>query len=244
MDYREAAPSPALEGLVKAFWTLEVGGAAAAWAEHRATPDGCIEIIHRLRGRSVWGREQPALFVAGLGDRPARLRLSGDGCFVGARLWPWTWHLLGGARASAFRNDWVALDAAWLGGAPPSAEALDAALRRKLAALPDLTADARIGRAVLAASSVGEMAKRAGCRMRTLQRWFGRNVGLPPRTYLRLLRFQEALLAVQSDDATLADHAAAQGYADQAHMARDFRGLADAPADGVRRKAVGPFVSP
>ena len=60
---------------------------------------------------------------------------------------------------------------------------------------------------------------------RTLQRWFARHVGLPPRRYLRLLRFHKAFEQVP-DQPSLADHAAAQGYADQAHMARDFRAMA------------------
>ncbi len=77
--------------------------------------------------------------------------------------------------------------------------------------------------------------------LRTLQRWFARHVGLPPRRYLRLLRFQKAFEQVPGQS-SLADHAAAQGYADQAHMAREFRTLAKAPARTLRGKAKGPFV--
>ena len=36
------------------------------------------------------------------------------------------------------------------------------------------------------------MSRATGMAPRTLQRWFARHVGLPPRRYLRLLRFQKA----------------------------------------------------
>ena len=77
---------------------------------------------------------------------------------------------------------------------------------------------------------------------RTLQRWFARHVGLPPRRYLRLLRFHKAFEQVPAQP-SLADHAAAQGYADQAHMARDFRAMAGVPAKQARRSAKGPFLT-
>ena len=98
------------------------------------------------------------------------------------------------------------------------------------------------GRAILAAATVEEMGRGTGMSPRTLQRWFERHVGLPPRRYLRLLRFHKAFEQVP-DQESLADHAAAQGYADQAHMARDFRAIAGVPAKQARRTAKGPFLT-
>jgi transcriptional regulator GlxA family with amidase domain len=100
----------------------------------------------------------------------------------------------------------------------------------------------RLGRAVLAAATVADMTRGTGMSPRTLQRWFARHVGLPPRRYLRLLRFQKAFEQVP-DRPSLADHAAAQGYADQAHMAREFRAMAGVPAKQARRTAKGPFLT-
>ena len=77
---------------------------------------------------------------------------------------------------------------------------------------------------------------------RSLQRWFARHIGLPPRRYLMLLRFHKAFEQVP-EQPSLADHAAAQGYADQAHMARDFRAMAGVPAREARRAAKGPFLT-
>ena len=83
------------------------------------------------------------------------------------------------------------------------------------------------------------MARNAGMSPRALQRWFERHVGMPPRRYLRLLRFQKAFEQVPGE-ASLAAHAADQGFADQAHMAREFRALAGMPGEaGARRPRAG-----
>lgn len=245
MQYAEI-PLPALDGLVKTLWTLRCDGAAGAVVEHDATPDGCLEIIRRLEGRSSWGRAQPAAFVAGLVDRPARLQFSGDAAFVGLRLWPWTWHALGGRPCSAFVNDWIALEDAGLPADLASMfstldAAPDPALCDRLASVDDGML-AATGRSILDSTTVAALAARCGHTMRGLQRWFQRHVGIAPRTYLRLLRFQETLVTIQAQPAVLADQAALHGYADQPHMAREFRALAGRAPRTARKRARGPFV--
>jgi transcriptional regulator GlxA family with amidase domain len=114
-----------------------------------------------------------------------------------------------------------------------------AAIEERLAAAPALAA---LGRAIVAAYSVAEMSRGTGMSPRALQRWFATHVGVPPRTYLRLLRFHKAFELLPAQP-SLADHAAASGFADQAHMARDFRALAGVPAGQARRAARGPFLT-
>jgi transcriptional regulator GlxA family with amidase domain len=65
---------------------------------------------------------------------------------------------------------------------------------------------------------------------------------MPPRRYLRLLRFQKAFEGV-AGETPLAAHAAEHGFADQAHMARTFREMAGVPARQARRSARGPFLT-
>jgi len=228
MDYRETPPPPHLDGLIKARWTLAGAGAAGDWIAQQATPDGCVEIIHRSAGRSRWHGDQPERFAVGLAERPEAFEISGDSRFGGIRLWPWAWALVGDPPLAAMRGRWLPYDG------PDFAE-----VERRLAAAPALNA---IGRAIVAADSVEAMAAGTGMRPRTLQRWFGTYVGLPPRRYLRLIRFQKAFEQIPSQ-ASLADHAAAQGFADQAHMARAFRELAGVPAKQARRTARGPFLT-
>ncbi|NIG53865.1 helix-turn-helix domain-containing protein [Chitinophaga sp. Cy-1792] len=59
---------------------------------------------------------------------------------------------------------------------------------------------------------------------RTLQRMFKTNIGIPPKLYFRICRFQAALDHVRSQEFTSLTQIAHQhSYADQAHFIRDFR---------------------
>jgi len=226
MDYRENAPPLHLAGLIKVRWSLAAGGGADDWIEQQATPDGCVEIIRRTAGRSRWDGAQPAGFVVGLVDRPQGFAISGDSAFEALRLWPWAWSLIGDIPLASLHGRW----AEWHGD-------LDA-IEARLAAAPGLNA---IGRALAAAPTVATMSQATGMPARALQRWFARHVGLPPRTWLRLIRFQGAFETLPGE-ASLTAHAATQGFADQAHMAREFRTLAGVPATAARRRARGPFL--
>jgi AraC-like DNA-binding protein len=228
MDYREFPPPPELEGLIKVRWTLSGSGASGVWLAQQAVPDGCVEIITRLAGRSRWDGEQPARFAVGLIERPEGFEISGDARFEAVRLWPWAWPLVGDHPLAELRGRWLT----YMGAPTDGIEA-------HLAGRPELAA---IGRAILSAATVEDMVRGTSMSPRTLQRWFARHVGLPPRRYLRLLRFHKAFEQVPAQP-SLADHAAAQGYADQAHMARDFRAMAGVPAKEARRTAKGPFLT-
>jgi AraC-like DNA-binding protein len=153
------------------------------------------------------------------------LRLGAGSRFVGLKLWPWTWHVLGGPPCRRFTDDWVAIDAG-----SPLAALMDAAPETIVARLADrlrASPPPALGEALLEETTVAAVACRAGLSHRQLQRLFARDFGMPPRSYLRLLRFRGALRGMQ-DHASLAEAAAAEGYADQAHMAREWRTLAGA----------------
>ena len=237
MDYREQPPPPGTGHLIKARWSLDCGGKSDETLRHLATPDGCVELIWRSRGTSWWRRQQPPAFVAGIATAPAELRLSGDGRFTGLRLWPWTWHAIGGVPCTSFLDDWLPLSQAL-----PGHEAVDDDIVVETAVNAVAEDTAELAKSVLTAASVADLATSTGRSHRWLQRWFERHVGLAPRAYLRLLRFQEALSGLQDSEDTLASHAADHGYADQAHMARDFRELAKTPARAAKTKARGPFL--
>lgn len=241
MDYREQPPSPALAGLVKAFWTLEGDGDPTQWIAHEAAPDGCVELVWRLRGRSRWRSDQPETFAVGIADRAAAFSVSGDARFAAVRLWPWAWPALSDIPLARMWDGWTEVTEAplvELCRLLPDVDAAQAALTRRLA---DAGGDAMVGRAILQAASVGQMRERTGLGPRALQRWFAARVGMAPSRYLRVLRFQRAFAGIASGD-SLAGHAADHGFADQAHMAREFRSLAGRPAREARRRAVGPFL--
>jgi AraC-like DNA-binding protein len=239
VDYCETPPPPGLSHLVKASWTLATPGGPESLYSRIATPDGCVEIIRRVAGRSIWKSEQPACFVAGLVTRPAELHLSGGSRFVGLRLWPWTWTAIATPHHAIILDDWRDLAEAAPGFAMPDTpgaaiQAIDPRLVEP-GALPLIEA-------ILGARRVAEIARRSGRSHRSLQRWFKQRVGVPPRTYLRLLRFNQSFEDLPNSDGTLANHAADHGFADQAHMAREFRSLSGSRAIDARKKALGPFL--
>lgn len=108
-----------------------------------------------------------------------------------------------------------------------------------LAAAPQLNP---LGSAILASASVAEIGERSGLPHCQLQRIFAHDLGMAPRAYLRLRRFRGAMIELQESVASLADAAAGQGCADQAHMAREFRNLAGVPPREARQRAKGPFL--
>ncbi|HEX8262282.1 MAG TPA: helix-turn-helix transcriptional regulator [Allosphingosinicella sp.] len=239
MDYQEIDPPEPLRPLVKAGWTLDAAGDPGALLRHSATPDGCIEIIRRLSGRSAWGGAQPDGFVAGLVTAPAELELSGDARFVGLRLWPWAWNAMAHIPSPALIDRWRPIAEAAPGFVMPAT--IESAFARIARHALD-PAVAALGEAILESRTVEALSAASGRPRRWLQRWFEREIGVPPRRYLRLLRFQEALTGLQASEDSLARQAAEHGFADQAHMAREFRAIARAPAGTARRTAKGPFL--
>ncbi|MCO5972370.1 AraC family transcriptional regulator [Actinoallomurus soli] len=75
--------------------------------------------------------------------------------------------------------------------------------------------------------SVAALAEEAGVTRRCLEMRFAAQIGLPPKTIARLVRFERAArLLTAPAGPPPARIAAVCGYADQAHLTREFRALA------------------
>jgi AraC-like DNA-binding protein len=72
---------------------------------------------------------------------------------------------------------------------------------------------------------VRALAVELGWSPRRLIERFRDHIGLPPKAAARVIRFDRAVSALRSGHPRIAEVAAACGYADQAHLARDFRAL-------------------
>ncbi|SNS97782.1 helix-turn-helix domain-containing protein [Sphingopyxis indica] len=227
MDYQEQLSPTHLAGLIKTRWTLRGTGKAVNWVEQNATPDGCIEVIFRSQGRSSWKSEQPSRFVVGLITRSQPFQISGDASFDAIRLWPWAVSLFSDLPLGSLADRWAPWDGPSI---PEIVRVLENSPRRN-----------REGIAILGATTVAEMSSRCGRSPRRLQRWFQRNVGLPPRKFLQLRRFQSAFETLPCCD-NLADHAAEYGFADQAHMTREIKRLSGASPKAALDRAKGPFL--
>lgn len=79
------------------------------------------------------------------------------------------------------------------------------------------------------------LATRLGCTMRHVQRRARALTGLRPGEVERMLRAEQALLAIRDADASVIDAALHHGYADQAHFSREARTLYEKPPAALRQ---------
>jgi AraC-like DNA-binding protein len=85
--------------------------------------------------------------------------------------------------------------------------------------------------------TVEHLAEQAGVSRQHLARVFGQSVGVSPKVFCRLVRFQSALAyATPRCDLDWAQVAAQMGYADQSHMIAEFREFSSLTPEGLRRR--------
>jgi AraC-like DNA-binding protein len=86
---------------------------------------------------------------------------------------------------------------------------------------------------------VAEIQERSGYSHRHFIQLFRANVGLAPKQFYRIRRFSTALARIAQGRMPLADVAISSGYADQAHLSREFRELAGVSPSAYSPSAVG-----
>ncbi|GAA2408186.1 helix-turn-helix transcriptional regulator [Actinomadura vinacea] len=225
LRYRESAAPP---GTVFAcLWTHGHPAGAPAPLVQRVVPDGCVDVI--------WWARRAEVMVAGPDTGPMPARLEPGELLVGVRLRPGTAPPVLGVPADAMRDGRVPLRELWGADADRLGEALvDAgdraavlagAVRARMTEGPDPLVPGLMAR--LEGASVRAVAEGLGVSERQLRRRALAAFGYGPKTLQRILRFQRAL-ALARAGRPLADVAYAAGYADQAHMANEVRGLSGA----------------
>jgi AraC-like DNA-binding protein len=248
LEFRCIEAAPDLEAHVRHYWVL-LGGTAAA-AAHPVFPDGCSEIVFNLGSltheRQPSGRltVQPWAMLVGQMTRPLDIVPGGTLRMVGIKLAPWGAAAILGEASAAVRDRTLALsdiDPALplqIGdqleacrGDDEVGAVLDRALRARLAVVGTRRLDGlnRFARSWCASPgpSVGALARAAGYSARTVERHFERFVGLSPKEFSRVRRFQRALrLAREQPVLHWSTIAARAGYSDQSHLGRDFRQFA------------------
>lgn len=214
--YRELAPPAWARGAIACFWARRGDGRSV-----RILPDTCTDI--------VWSERTGAL-VAGPETVAWDSATADGGLIVGARFLPGAGAALG-LPLSEVRDARVPLDALGLDAAlsieegPESAPRAVArlALRLVAAAPPDPAVGAAVARLEDPRRRVDDLAAELGLSERQLRRRFLATVGYGPKTLQRILRLRRFLGAPATEG--LAANAAAAGYADQAHLTRECRGL-------------------
>lgn len=85
---------------------------------------------------------------------------------------------------------------------------------------------------------IAALARELGWSERRLERAFGEHVGVPPKLFARLTRFEALMAAVRrGSHGSWASAAHALGYADQSHLVRDVKQFAGVPPSGALASA-------
>ena len=246
--YREVLPHQLLASFIECFWVLESDGLPASVQPERILPDGCVELVLNLRApfreRKATGEEQlqPSRFLVGQMTRPVLIVPSDEVQLIGIRFQP-------GGTCPFFRFSLTEVTNQVVELAAVSSElehALAPVLENasnvswKIAALEKLLLERvrsgrqdswliDLARQVVSnggRASIDTLASAAGISGRQLERRFLREIGLGPKLFCRILRFQQVFRALDRDDPNWAAVAADCGYYDQAHLIRDFQQFA------------------
>jgi AraC-like DNA-binding protein len=182
-------------------------------------------------------------FVAGLGERSSYVAAAGPASCVQVNLSPLGGHMLLGLPMHELANVVVPLEAVLPRPLRLLAEELEGAgswetrfalldrvlvarLTRAREPSPDVAWAWRILEKSHGQAPIGWICDRLGRSRRHLAVRFREQVGLPPKTVARIVRFDRAVSLLGLPEARLADVAVECGYFDQAHLNRDFREFA------------------
>ena len=247
MLYAESSPPPDLLPYVRLFWQVEDRSPREAPRLERIVADGCMElIVHlgdryaRLDARGVL-RDQPRLLLAGQLVEPLLLRPGRITEICSIRFEPWGAAALLGIAPRELRGETPSLGALLGAEAERLADALSHSrgeearfavliawcrerLRHARRIPPAVLAAVRLAERSAGRLRVEELAARTGHERRTLERAFDTWVGLPPKVLLRVQRVQRTLASLTAAaECPLATLAVRHGFADQAHLTREFR---------------------
>ena len=243
--YRPAAP---LSNFVDLFWYYS--GFVRPHTKERLLPTGTIELVINLRENQVRTydpdhtevcRRFPGSVVIGAHSRFFVIDTSEQNDVIGIHFKP------GGAfpflapPADEFRDAHVGLDAIWGAGAgelreqlleAPTPEAkfalLESTLLSRVSHYPEQHAAVAHALQCLDRAphlhTISALTERVGLSPKRFIQLFTGQVGLTPKLYCRVRRFQRVLQTVQqSRRVDWAGVATACGYYDQAHFIRDFQ---------------------
>ncbi len=255
-------PLPALRPFVRQLWASDGKAAGAGPGRERMLPGGGMHVVIRLDDTplrlfagpdDMQGQTLSGGVLAGLRSTAYEKIADGSLANVGAVLRPGASALITAVPAGELAGRHSRLDELWRPGAleilrerlraaPDAARRLALFERALLSRLPVLRGiDPRIAaltRRLERGAAVRDLVAESGASHRHFARGFRAAVGVTPRTYGRLARFEKLLAALHGAPArSLAELAAAMGYADQAHMNREFRAFTGLTPGAYRRIA-------
>lgn len=236
MRYEEFPVDTAYRHLVVNFWIFSTDERDPERFEHTIVPDGTSTIGLSLLSPT----SEPMATFAGPRVTAAKVPIVGGARYCGIRFQPGAGGVALAVRIESLRDRLGPLAMVSPAAASLVVESLrdandDADIVRGLSRVTHSLADkakpvdAIVARAVEAivesdgSARIDDVAARVGVGERTLQRRFRAAVGLTPKEFARMRRIRHAcLLALQGKEHGLAGVSSDAGFADQAHLTREF----------------------
>jgi len=230
------------------FWSYE--GYDQPHSRERVVPTGTMQLIVNLREEELrlYDRQDHRRFqslgvslISGTHSRFVLIDTASQASTVGVHFKAGGAQPFMGVSAGELRDANVPLDALWgtkatelrdrlLEAQTPEVRfgvlkrALLAQVTRPLTHHPAVAFALREFQGMTRTRTVKEVSKRTGLSQRRLIQLFREEVGLTPKLFCRILRFQEVIRLVGSEKRVeWAEVALRCGYFDQAHFAHDFR---------------------
>lgn len=266
MLYREFPPSPALAPFVECYWIARSGVRGPAPTREILLPDGTTQLLlsfggayrrfddigtehgERIIGSHIVGLRSSGVFIEQEGGEDVfAIRFRAGGLYPFLRI-PMPELVQRSLGLDDVPDDLVAeLEARVFDASTPRerVRAAEGVLVRRLRVVEACgLSRGRVEHAVrrIYASrgtiSIDRLGHELGLGYRALDRMFSTYVGIPPKRLCRIVRFNHALLLLQQRRGAGASWVAQEaGYADQAHMIRDFREFAHAtPGEFLARR--------
>jgi AraC-like DNA-binding protein len=262
MSYRFHRPAPPLDQFVEGFWSCSD---VTVHARERILPSGTVELVVNLQDDEIRGyhpsdpgrcRRLSGAVVGGPYGSFVEMAPSSHASVIGVHFRPGGAFPFLGIPAGELADTHVDLDTLWGRTAIELREQLCASatpeqrfarLERALVTRldgppqrhPAIPFALDIFRLVHPGVRVRDVAQRVGLSQRRFIQVFTAEVGLTPKLYSRVQRFQRAWASARKAPAPVwARIAAACGYFDQSHLIRDFQAFAGlTPEEYVRRRS-------
>jgi AraC-like DNA-binding protein len=245
MMYREIAPHTRLRKHIKCFWMLDHDYRGPFHTHEQLWADAHTELIF-ASGEPYFrksGRRKivlPFNFVIGPFQNELQLFSAGHTALVAVRFWPWGFRPLSKipmadlkntvrsqARVLAANDEALARELAAIENPEAKVARLERALLDVIGASHDRSLSRPVAKDILekrGAIRIAELVSTHGIHARRLERIFLEEIGISPKIFARIVRFNHAMRTIERNpDIDLLALTYECDYADQAHFTRNFR---------------------
>ena len=247
VQFRKILPSAPLSNYISCFWLIED---CYNNVLDISFPDGCIELVFsvglEVDRTELNGSKRPGHWAEIIGQltRPYQIRVNGTGKVFGVRFYPHTFghffpeviselndHSVQASYLLGNGIDTVVENCLHENRITDAINIIQQNLIKKLKnnKTADGTSNKIIGHAVTCilkntpTADLHTIAQECGISIRTLQRKFRESVGVSPKHFARIMRFQQSLFYLQKGSESITTISYNLGFFDQAHFIHEFK---------------------